>query len=75
MPAYFVILIVGHIVVALALVIETAFRPAYWIQLVIWIPGTLALSLTLLQPVNWAIVEVQWAYRMHAFNSQSPVDD
>jgi len=29
-PAYFVILIVGHIVVPLALAIELAYRPSYW---------------------------------------------
>jgi uncharacterized protein (DUF983 family) len=74
-PAYFVILIVGHIVVALALAIETAFRPAYWIQFVVWFPVTLALSLSLLQPVKGAIVAVQWNYRMHGFGAQSPVDD
>jgi uncharacterized protein (DUF983 family) len=74
-PAYFVILIVSHIVVASALAIETVFRPAYWIQFVIWFPATLTLSLTLLQPVKGAIVAVQWAYRMHGFELQSPVDD
>jgi uncharacterized protein (DUF983 family) len=67
-PAYFVILIVGHIVVPLALTIETAFRPPYWLAFSIWIPLTLALTLLLLQPVKGAIIGWQWAQRMHGFD-------
>ena len=66
-PAYFVILVVGHIVVPLALAVETAFEPPYWVQLSIWLPVTLGLSLALLQPFKGAIVSWQWAYRMHGF--------
>jgi uncharacterized protein (DUF983 family) len=73
-PAYFVILIVGHIVVSLALTIELAFRPPYWIQFIVWVPATIALALVLLQPVKGAIVGLQWAYRMHGFDPKSPVD-
>ena len=40
-PAYFVILIVGHLVVPIALAIETAFAPPYWVHLVTWGPVTL----------------------------------
>jgi len=70
-PAYFVILIVGHIVVPLALAIELAYRPSYWMQLAFWLPATLALALLLLQPVKGAIVALQWAYRMHGFDPDS----
>jgi len=70
-PAYFVIIIVGHIVVPLALAIELAFRPPYWIQLAFWLPVTAALALLLLQPVKGAIVGVQWAYRMHGFDPEN----
>jgi len=70
-PSYFVILIVGHIVVPLALVIETAYRPPYWIQLAFWLPVTVALALLLLQPVKGAIVAAQWAWRMHGFGGDA----
>jgi uncharacterized protein (DUF983 family) len=70
-PAYFVILIIGHIVVPLALAIELAYRPAYWIQFAFWLPATVALALLLLQPVKGAIVALQWAYRMHGFDPGS----
>lgn len=67
-PAYFVILIVGHIVVPLALTVETAFKPPHWLAFSIWIPLTLFLALALLQPVKGAIVGWQWSHRMHGFH-------
>ena len=73
-PAYFVILIVGHMVVPVALAIELAYRPPYWIQLAVWLPVTLALALLLLQPVKGAIVALQWAYRMHGFDPKAESD-
>jgi uncharacterized protein (DUF983 family) len=73
-PAYFVILIVGHMVVPVALTIELVYRPPYWIQLAFWLPATLALALLLLQPVKGAIVALQWAYRMHGFDPDAEVD-
>lgn len=71
MPAYIVISIVGHIVVPLALALETAFRPDYAIHLLLWVPLTLGLSLALLPPVKGAVVGLQWALRMHGFDSRA----
>ncbi len=67
-PPYFVILIVGHIVVPLALTVETAFAPPYWLHAVLWGPLTIGLALGLLQPVKGAIVAWQWAHYMHGFD-------
>jgi uncharacterized protein (DUF983 family) len=67
-PPYFVILITGHIVVPLALVVETELSPPYWVHAVLWGPLTLALALGLLPPVKGAIVGWQWANRMHGFD-------
>jgi uncharacterized protein (DUF983 family) len=67
-PAYFVILIVGHIVVALALETEVLFAPPYWLYVAIFTPLTLGLALGLLQPVKGAIVGLQWAAYMHGFD-------
>src|SRR5204863_934792 len=44
LPAYLVIVIVGHIVVPMALSIETNFAPPVWLQLSIYLPLTLILS-------------------------------
>ncbi len=72
LPAYLVIVIVGHIVVPTILWIETDYSPSVPLQLAIYLPLTLILSLLLLQPVKGAVVGVQWALRMHGFDEQNP---
>jgi uncharacterized protein (DUF983 family) len=72
LPAYLVIVIVGHIVVPLALMIETNYSPPVALQLAIYLPVTLVASLALLQPVKGAVVGMQWALRMHGFDEQNP---
>ena len=72
LPAYLVIVIVGHIVVPTALFIETDYSPPVWLQLAIYLPLTLVLSLALLQPVKGAVVGFQWALRMHGFDENAP---
>jgi len=74
LPAYLVIIIVGHIVVPLALMIETNYSPPVALQLSIYLPITLIASLLLLQPVKGAVVGVQWALRMHGFDEQNPTE-
>jgi uncharacterized protein (DUF983 family) len=72
LPAYLVIVIVGHIVVPLALMIETNYSPPVALQLAIYLPLTFVASLLLLQPVKGAVVGVQWALRMHGFDEANP---
>jgi uncharacterized protein (DUF983 family) len=72
LPAYLVIVVVGHIVVPMALLIETNYAPPVALQLAIYLPLTLVASLALLQPVKGAVVGVQWALRMHGFDEQNP---
>jgi uncharacterized protein (DUF983 family) len=72
LPAYLVIVIVGHIIVPLALLIETNYSPPVALQLAIYLPLTLVASLVLLQPVKGAVVGLQWALRMHGFDEQNP---
>ncbi|HLX17799.1 MAG TPA: DUF983 domain-containing protein [Bradyrhizobium sp.] len=72
LPAYLVIIIVGHIVVPLALLIETNYSPPVGLQLAIYLPLTFIASLALLQPVKGAVVGMQWALRMHGFDEENP---
>ncbi|MBR0752693.1 DUF983 domain-containing protein [Bradyrhizobium jicamae] len=74
LPAYLVIVVVGHIVVPLALAIETAYSPPIALQMAIYLPLTLILSLVLLQPIKGAVVGFQWALRMHGFDENPPSD-
>jgi uncharacterized protein (DUF983 family) len=68
-PAYLVIVLVGHTVVPLALLVETEFAPALWMQVAFWVPLTALLSVALLQPIKGAIVAMQWFGGMHGFAS------
>lgn len=72
LPAYLVIVVVGHIVVPAALWIETSFSPSVALQLAVYLPFTLLASLLLLQPVKGAVVGLQWAFRMHGFDDDNP---
>jgi uncharacterized protein (DUF983 family) len=73
-PAYFVILIVGHVVVPLALIVEIAYSPPYWVHAVLWLPLTIGLAIGLLQPVKGTIVGWQWANYMHGFDPNAQDD-
>ena len=68
-PAYFTMVIVGHIVVGGLLAVEKAFAPPTLVQLAIWLPLTLVLSLVLLPVVKGGLVALQWALRMHGFGA------
>jgi uncharacterized protein (DUF983 family) len=72
LPAYLVIVIVGHLVVPMALLIETNYAPPVALQLAIYLPITFVASLLLLQPVKGAVVGIQWALRMHGFDELNP---
>jgi len=73
-PAYFVILIVGHLVVPLALIVEVAYAPPYWLHASLWLPLTIGLAVGLLQPIKGAIVGWQWANYMHGFDPDAEED-
>jgi uncharacterized protein (DUF983 family) len=55
-PPYFTILLVGHVVVPGVLILERICAPPVWVQMAIWLPVTLALSLLALRPIKGAIV-------------------
>jgi uncharacterized protein (DUF983 family) len=67
LPAYLVILIVGHITVGGFLMTDLVWRMSDWAHLAIWAPMTLILALLLIQPVKGAVIGLQWAMRMHGF--------
>ncbi len=69
-PPYITIMIVGHIVVPGMLLAERLFSPDMWLQMAIWLPLTLILSLGLLPFVKGAVVGLQWSLRMHGFGGE-----
>lgn len=68
-PAYLVVVIVGHVVVAAALAIEVAFSPPLWLHALIFLPLTAGLALALIQPVKGLVVAFQWQHGMEGFSA------
>jgi uncharacterized protein (DUF983 family) len=71
LPAYLVIVIVGHLVVSKFVLVEATMDLSLWAHMAIWGPLTLILSVALLQPVKGAVVGLQWANRMHGFGGET----
>jgi uncharacterized protein (DUF983 family) len=69
-PAYFVIFIVGHVIVPLILLVEKLYEPALWVHAALWLPLCIGLSLWLLPRVKGAVIGVLWALRVR---SRQPV--
>ena len=72
LPAYLVVVIVGHVVVGGFMNLESATSAlSLGQQLAIWIPLSIALAGGLLQPVKGAVVGLQWALYMHGFGGET----
>ena len=71
LPAYLVVVIVGHIVVGAFMGIESTSTLSLGWHLAIWVPATILLALALLRPVKGAIVGLQWALYMHGFGDHA----
>jgi len=59
-PAFFVMSIVGIVVVALALWAEFAYSPPIWLHLVMWSTLSIVLSLALVRPLKGVLVGLQY---------------
>lgn len=69
-PAYFTILLVGHIVVPMAVTVEQLYHPPQWMHMTAWIPLTLLLTFGLLPRIKGASVSVMWRLRLSGDETQ-----
>lgn len=67
LPAYLVMVIVGHVVIGLTLWLEQVYQPSFLVHIVIGVPLIVIMSLALLQPIKGAVVALQWHAGMHGF--------
>ena len=72
LPAYLVIVIVGHLTVGGFMMTDMVWTMSNWAHLAIWTPMTLILALALIQPVKGGVIGLQWATRMHGFGGSEP---
>ena len=75
LPAYLVIVIVGHLVVGAVMAFEASTTLSMVQHLSIWVPLTILLSVALLRPVKGAIIGLQWALYMHGFGEDAEPAD
>lgn len=62
-PAFFVMSIVGFVVVALAMYVEFAYEPPLWVHAALWLPVVLGLSLALVRPAKGLLIALQYRHR------------
>ena len=58
------ILLVGHIVGPLIVISERSFQPSLWLQVSVFVPATLILTLLLLPRAKGALLGLMWALRL-----------
>jgi uncharacterized protein (DUF983 family) len=75
LPAYLVVVVVGHILVGAFMGVEAATNLSTWQHLAIWIPLTIISALALLRPVKGGVVGLQWALYMHGFGGEEDIAD
>ncbi|MGO4573488.1 DUF983 domain-containing protein [Microvirga sp. 2TAF3] len=62
-PAFFVMSIVGIVVVALALWAEFTFEPPLWLHIVMWFALSVILSVALVRPLKGVMVALQYHHK------------
>ena len=62
-PAAFLILIVGAVVAVLAVWVQLAFEPAYWVHVVLWVPIATAMTIGGLRVAKAALLSAAFRNR------------
>jgi uncharacterized protein (DUF983 family) len=62
-PAVFIVLVLGAVVVAAALVVEANYQPPLWVHALLWLPLILGGSLGLLRPVKALMIALQFRHQ------------
>ena len=59
-PAAFLILIVGALVTALALIVQLKGHPPFWVHIILWVPLTVALVILTLRASKAALLILEY---------------
>lgn len=71
-PAAFLTLIVGTLVVALAIWVQLAFEPAFWVHILLWVPLALALTMGGLRVAKAALLASEYRNRAREAGGREP---
>jgi uncharacterized protein (DUF983 family) len=61
-PAFFIMSIVGVLIVGLAMWLEFTYEPPLWVHAVLWLPLTVLLSVALLRPAKGVMIALQYQH-------------
>lgn len=67
LPAYLIIVILGHVLIPGVVWVEVEYSPSYWVHAALWLPLTLILAIGLLQPIKGAVVATEWFLGLQGF--------
>lgn len=62
-PAALLTLVIGALIVVLALLVDSAFRPQFWVHVIIWVPFTAALTVITLRMAKAALLAAEHNHR------------
>ena len=62
-PAAFLILIVGALITALAIAVELAFEPPFWVHVLLWVPAATAAVILSLRAGKGLLLALEYRHR------------
>lgn len=62
-PAALLVMAIGAVIIVLALILDSAFRPPFWVHVVIWVPFTAALTVVTLRMAKAALMAAEYRSR------------
>ncbi len=73
-PPYLTIFVLGHVMIPLILGVDMLYEWPMWLNIAVWFPLLIGLSLIVLPIMKGAMVGLQWALRMHGFGREAGDD-
>ena len=58
-PAALLTMVIGALVIVLALMVDSIFRPPFWVHLIIWVPFTVAVTVASLRVAKGALLALE----------------
>ncbi len=74
-PAAFLILIVGALITAMALVLQVRAEPPFWVHIILWVPLTTALVILSLRASKAALLILEYRNKAREGRISAPAPD
>ena len=64
-PAALLTMVIGALIIVLALLLDSAVRPPFWVHVIIWVPVTAALTVVTLRMAKAALLASEYRNKAH----------